>query len=396
MLDKLYLGLVTLLLPLTVTHANTFDEKVNDALQSHYQAYKGSEYFSGAALSIYTPDKPIKNYYIGTVGHEKNSKNIDDNTLFEIGSITKSFTSAIVLQLEKEKQIQLTDRLIQWLPDYPKWAAVTVQSMLNMTSGLPNYSDAPLMNADEFIDLQRKWTNKQLIQYVYPPATFAPPLRSGYHYTNTGYILMAEIIEKITKHHFQTEIEARLFMPAQLKNTFYPVPSMTKEVAERLAHGYAYNPYTNPEIVGKDMKKSDMSWAGAAGGIISNTPDIINWTKALFVGHDILDKEQQQKLRSLVSTATGQPIKSTSSKERGAFGLGVAQVYKDKIGSFWFYEGSTEGFRALFMYVPKDGIIISAIFNSAVNSENDHAGELLEKAYQLTKANAATIHQKSP
>ncbi len=383
MQNKFFLVITIFMLFLPAAHAKSNDANIQAALNTHHTTYKDQEYFSGIALAVYQPNHPIKSYYVGHVSHEPNSEKISGQTLFEIGSITKSFTAALLLQLEKENKLHLTDTLKIWQPNYPKWSSISLASLLNMTSGLPNYSDAPLLNGDVYKDIQRVWTQEELLSYVYPPAEFTPALRAGYFYTNTGYILAERIIEKITGRSFKHEIETRLFQAAELHDSFYPIPNMTPDVIARLAHGYAYNPYTNPEMLGRDMQLNSMTWAGAAGAIISTPADVIRWTKALFIDNKILDAAQKAKLKSLVSTTTGKPLKQTSPQEPRGFGLGVSQGYDKKFGKFWFYEGETEGFRALFMYVPVNGIIISAIFNSAVNGENDHAGELMNKIYSI-------------
>jgi D-alanyl-D-alanine carboxypeptidase len=257
-----------------------------------------------------------------------------------------------------------------------------------MTSGLPNYSDAPLMNAELFQHPDKQWKDAEIIAFVYPQGTFSPPLKDGYAYTNTGYILTAMVIEAVTQHNFQTEIENRLIKPAELANTFYPLPTADQQIHSRLASGYGYNPYLNPELVGKDVSTSSLSWAGAAGAVISNANDIVKWVKALYIDNKILDPQQKKQLMQLVSTATGKPIPATSSQDPRAFALGVTSGYDKNIGRYWFYEGQTEGFRALYMYVPGNGIIIASIFNSAVNGENDHAGELMQAIYKIAKQKA--------
>jgi D-alanyl-D-alanine carboxypeptidase len=379
---------ILLTLPFTALQAATssFDEKVQKALSSHYSTYKDKEYFSGIALAIYKPKEEIKDYYIGQSDHDKDSKPLDKDSLFEIGSITKSFTAALVLQLEKENLLSLDDTLARHLSDYSKWSSLTLRKLLNMTSGLPNYSDSPLMNTAEFKDIGRLWTNQELIHFSYPEGTFSPPLKTGYFYSNTGYILTAMIIERLSHQSFQTELERRLIKPAALQNTFYAAPKLNAAYYNRLVHGYSYNPYLNPELVGKDMKASNLSWAGAAGALVSNPRDVIQWVKALFVENKILDKHQKDELTQLISTTTGKAIKSTSSADPRGFGLGVVQGYDKTLGQYWFYEGQTEGFRALYFYSPHSGIIISSIFNSSVDGDNDHAGELMKLIYKLTLA----------
>jgi D-alanyl-D-alanine carboxypeptidase len=389
MRNSIFVSIIILAFSITTVYSadkyDNFDKNVNGLLGSHYTKFKDQEYFSGIALSIYKPNQPIRDYYIGNTGHEANSQKIDANALFEIGSISKSFTSAIILQLQKEKKLNLQETMRHRLPVYGKWSKATIETLLNMTSGLPNYSDAPIMNAEQYFHPNKQWTDKELIAFVYPNSAFVPPVKSGYFYSNTGYVLAGMIIENITKESMQLNMQKRLFRPAELKNTFYPIPSADKKVYARLIHGYGYNPYSNPELVGQSSQTSNISWAGAAGAVISNPTDVIKWVKALFVDDKILNSDQKQLLTRIVSTTTGKPIEVTSESDAHAFGLGIAQGFDKEIGSYWFYEGETEGFRALYIYVPATGIIVSLIFNSAVDNENDHSGELIKKIYHLTQ-----------
>ncbi|MGR8932931.1 MAG: serine hydrolase domain-containing protein [Gammaproteobacteria bacterium] len=359
---------------------------VENIFKSHFRKYSSIEYYSGAEISVYIPGKEIETYYSGRQSHEANSQDIDASTLFHIGSISKSFTSALILQLEKDQKLALTDNLARWFPKYEKWSSITIKQMLNMTSGLPNYSDTPLWNSTESKDLSRIWTERELINFAYPKFEPAPPLmfsgdKYGYFYTNTGYILAGMIAEKVTGETLKTAFITRLFDAANLTDTYYPVPTIDSIVIKNLASGYNYNQYDDPVRVGVDMRNNNLTWAGAAGGIVSNSQDIIKWVNALFVGNNILDSEQKKKLKSLVSLSTGEPISRTNKEHPGGFGLGIAQRWQKEMGSFWFYEGITLGFRAAYLYKPCNGIIIASIFNSVPDSDHDHIGELMANIY---------------
>lgn len=360
-------------------------DPIQAAIDTHYNVYKPMEYFSGMAVSIYKPGQPIRNYYAGTVSHDANAAPVNADTLFQIGSITKSYVSVILLQLEKEKKLKLSDNMQVWMPEYKNWLPRNITSLLNMTSGLPNYTDSPILNAGMYHDPAHVYSDHDLIAFVYPEHQLTPPMRHGYYYTNTGYIISGMIIEKVTNDSLQHQIQTRLITPLKLQNTYYPLPDYPAAANARLAHGYSYNPYANPELLGKDVSQTSPSWAAAAGAIVSNGPDVINWVKALFVDNSILDKAQQQKLMQSVSTLTGQPIAKATPNDPRGFGLGVGVGYQADVGQFWYYEGETEGFRAAYMYAPKTGIIVTALFNSAVNGENDHAGELVNMIYQMVK-----------
>jgi len=363
----------------------SFDSDARKLLAGHYKQYKDDEYFSGISLSVLIPKQPIKNYYIGRVSHETDSEEISAQTLFQIGSITKSFTAAVVLQLATAGKLTLNDTLETWLPQYKKWSDVTLKQLLNMTSGLPNYSDTPLWNVEEAKMPTHSWRNEELISYVYPSATFSPPLKTGYFYSNTGYLLSDMIVEKAMHNPFANELQTTTIKRAGLENTFYPIPALDAATAKRMAHGYSYNQYDNPSLLGKDLSDNNLSWAAAAGALVSNSEDIIRWVNALFISNDILNSSEKAQLMSLVSTQTGKPIATLTSTDTHGFGLGVAQAFDDNklLGHYWFYEGQTLGFRALYMYVPCNKIIISAVFNSSTNAENDKAGDLMQAVYKL-------------
>lgn len=364
----------------------TFYDQINNTFNAHFNKYKDTEFYSGAEMSIYVPGIPIYNIYAGRVARNGVSAPVTANTLFQIGSITKSFTSAVMLQLEKEKKLTLADNVGHWLPQYNKWSAIILLQLLNMTSGIPNYSDSPLWNAEEYANELREWDDQELINFVYPAHHLSPPLKTGYYYSNTGYIMAAMIIEKATSRSFKDELTVRTIIPADLKNTHYPVSNEENNIKTRLAHGYSFNQYDNPELVGRDTYTNNLSWAGAAGGLVSNAEDIVKWVKALFVDNNVLDAEQKKKLQSLISLADGKSIAKSTATHPHAFGLGVAQAYSSdkKLGNYWYYEGETLGYRALYMYNPCSGIIIATIFNSATNHENDHTGELMKTIYLMT------------
>jgi D-alanyl-D-alanine carboxypeptidase len=358
-------------------------QQIAKAFLNNFNKFKQKEYYSGATLSYMVPGQKIENFYLGSISHDQHSGSVSESTLFEIGSITKSFTAALILQLEEQDKLSLADTIKKWLPRYAKWNETSVRSMLNMTSGLPNYSDTPRMNSDVAKNPMHVWTNAQLIDFVYPPEKFSPPLKQGYFYSNTNYILLGLIIEKIAAQNFEDLVTKKLFQPADLKNTFYPVPTVPDAVQARLASGYNYNQYDNPDLLGKDMRNNDLSWAGAAGAIVSTSEDVIKWVNALYKGNKILQPTQAKQLKELVSQKTGKPIRDVDEKNGEAFGLGVARVFDKTDGAFWFYEGQTLGFRAAYIYKPCNGVVVSAILNSATNSENDHMRYFLMDTYKL-------------
>ncbi|CEK09331.1 serine hydrolase domain-containing protein [Legionella hackeliae] len=245
---------------------------------------------------------------------------------------------------------------------------------------MPNYSEAPKINYLFSKNLRQYWSQDDLINLIYSK-DFNPPRKPGYFYSNTGYVLMDKILTKAYKTPFKALLIDKIINPLQLKNTYYPVPEYPPEVLSRLVRGYGYNIYDNPELLGQDVTENNLSWAGAAGALVANSEDVIHWVEHLFIENKLLTKDQQQKMQQLVSLKTGLPITTTTEKDPQGFGLGIAQNYDAKIGRYWFYEGQTLGYRAIYIYVPCNKVIISTLFNSATNGENDHTRELMVQLY---------------
>lgn len=136
------------------------------------------------------------------------------------------------------------------------------------------------------------------------------------------------------------------------------------------------------------MTANNLSWAGAAGAIVANSEDLVKWIRILFVEDKLLDAKQKAKLQQIASFKTGKAIAETTSEDSRGFGLGVAQAYNPDFGHYWFYEGETLGYRAVYFYLPCQKMVITTLVNSSVNDSNDHAGQLTKEIYQvMAKAN---------
>lgn len=355
-------------------------------VDKHHEQYTDIEHFSAIQVSI-KANNELQHYTAGTVSREPNSKAVTPSHLFEIGSITKSYTSALVMLADAEKKLGVSDQVKKYLNAYPDWGNLPLTRLLNMTSGLPNYSDSPTFNYLFSQNINQFWGEDELISLVYTRDE-KPPLKEGYFYTNTGYILLDMILSDQYNQSFKDLLIKRIFKPLGLKNTYYPVPSYSPETLKHKVQGYSYNIYDNPELVGKNVTLANLSWGGAAGGIVANSEDVINWVDALFVNDKLLNKAQKHEMQQLISVQSGKPIHQVDENDPRGFGLGIVSNYDKSFGQFWFYEGETFGYRSLYMHVPCNKVTIVALFNSGTNGENDHAGKLMTSLYgQLLKNN---------
>lgn len=370
----------------------TLDAAIQQTLEEHYQTYRDREYFSAIQSSVQVGNQPVKTYVVGTVSRDPQSDPITPQTLFNLGSITKSFTAVLLLQAETAGKIDLNQNFTDYLPQYALWPGISLTRLLNMTSAIPNYTDTPTLQYLISQDLSRFWTNAELVDFVYlPDVKPQPPLQSGYFYSNTAYILSGMILEKMYKIPFKELLENQILRPYNFQQTFYPIPDYTADQKVRLARGYNYNNYANPELTGRDVTDNNLSWAGPAGGVIGNTEDLVKWVRLLFVEDALLDASQKAKLTQVVSQSTGQPIARTTATDRRGFGLGIAQGHDADLGLYWFYEGETIGYRSLYVYVPCGQVIVTALVNSAVDESNDHLGPLVKRLYDVIKAHTPSL-----
>lgn len=372
----------------------SIEHKINNLLRTYLKKHKDSELLTGIAVSLQSPQLS-KNFYVGTVSNDKNAASINGTTLFEIGSITKSFTSAIILQLEAEGILDINQTLGQWLPQYPKWKNVTIKRLLNMTSGIPDYLTNPSFLHELPKNIRKQWTKKELVDRVYKDAKSI----KGFYYSNTNYILAAMIIEKATGHAFTDEINKRLLGPKHnLNNTFYSENFYDEAVMQRLAQGYYYGAKLGKIVRGQNMTDANMSIAGAAGALVSNPEDINHWVHDLVTGK-VLPEKQTRELKELVSVKSGRPIKMTSAHDPSGFALGINQDYTHS-AIFWDYEGDTLGYRAMYASSTCGDMIASVSLNSSPLSTTDkikdEISKLLFNLFDLLLQGNPGYHCKNP
>lgn len=359
-----------------------------------YIAQRGAiEHVSGVALHVDLGKQAPVNVFAGTNGRDGTP--ISPRTLFQIGSNTKHFTAALVLLLEAEGKLTIDQTVGDWLPQYPEWRDVTIRSLLNMTSDVPNYSETVEIGQIVASDLQYQFTPRQLIGAAQDVNL---PTPSGWFYSNTNNILAALIIEAASGMSYKRALRTMILRPFALRDTFYSDGPYPQPVLDRLPVGIYENPdcllyqptpcttSTLAPLLGKDVSDENLSWAGPAGAIISNPVDLAQWIRDLF-GHRVLPQKQLDEMTSLVSQKTGLPIQDVSADDPGGFGLDLGRAYQPAMGGpFWFYQGTTLGFRTIFIYWPQYDLVITASTNSQPPPADDKlAAEVVGGAFTVLK-----------
>jgi D-alanyl-D-alanine carboxypeptidase len=360
-------------------------------LNQYLAARAKPEHISAISLSISLHGVPQTiDVTAGTTRYGGGGAPITPQTLWQIGSNTKAFTSVLLLQLEAEGKLNINQTIGRWLPQYPAWKGVPIRRLLNMTSGIPGYDFSNAMLRDYASNPNRHFTTAELVRYAYPTTPGAPPATTGYSYSNTNYILAEMIVEKVTGHSYTDELNRRILRAGLgLDNTYYEADAYPPSITDRMTAGYFFSHDADnaglAPLLGRDMRGLSVSWMQGAGGIVSTPQDVTRWARALYTG-SILAPQQRAELMSLVSQKTGKPIRATSQSHPGGFGLGVAQVTKPGTGTVWFYEGITLGYRMLHVYFPKQDVVIAFGLNSQPDHKQDQAGNLVLAIYKTLHA----------
>ncbi len=366
---------------------------LQQAVADHLAKRRAAEGITGivAHISLATGELGI-DVAAGSVSRESSAPMRPD-TLFQIGSNTKSFTAALLLRLEMRGLCSIDQTVGAWLPQYPAWGDVSIRRLLNMTSGLPTYSEAPRFMAAQVADINREWTPEELIAFAYPgPGNELPP-NHGYFYSNTNYILAGMIAAEAGQSTYGDLLRQELFSTARLSDCFYESGGLPEPVLRRLCSGYFENPdcgVYEPDcevaalapLVGKDMRTVNLSWAGAAGGIVATPRELATWVRAVF-GGAVLRQTQLAEMQRLVSMKTGWPIERTTAEDPAGFSLGFVQSYREPFGRFWFYQGETLGYRAALAWFPEKDLVITLATNSQPKGSKDHIGLLVQSLYGM-------------
>ena len=375
-------------------------ERVQAALDAWLAARAPIEKVTGIAAYIsFGAAGPAIEAFAGKVGRDPDARPVDQDALYQMGSTSKSFTVAVILQLEAAGKLSIDDTLGEWLPEYPAWKDVTIRRLLNMTSGIPNYSETEWMSRVWAKEPMRTLTLKELADVAYPSATNQLPVSKGYHCSNTNYVLAAMIAEKASGKSFTDLVHQLVIEPFGLTSAFYEANTYPEPVIKRLSHGYFENKAcTNyqPEckeswnlpVVGRDVRETSTSWMQSAGGAVSSARDVDRWMRAVF-GGKVVPPKQQQEWTELVSTKTGEPIAKVSADHPEGFALGLARRILGPVGAQWFYEGESLGYRTIYVWIADQDLMITVQTNSQPPEGTDKLGDAINALYEIVERSKA-------
>lgn len=255
-------------------------------------------------------------------------------TKFRLGSITKQFTAASILLLEERGKLKVEDPVKKYMPDAPAaWDKITIFHVLTHTSGIPSLTSFPDFESHE----AQAMTPEKLVEWFRDkPLEFEPGTK--WNYSNSGYILLGYLIEKISGQTYSDFVQQNIFTPLGMKDSGYD--SNSAIIAHRAA---GYTPGKSGPV---NAGFVHMSIPFSAGALYSTTEDLLRWEQGLFGG----------KVLSAASLAK----MTTPFKQDYAFGLGVSTQNGHKMIA---HDGGIQGFNTSLAYFPDDKLVVAVLAN---------------------------------
>jgi CubicO group peptidase (beta-lactamase class C family) len=263
-----------------------------------------------------------------------------EQSIFQLGSITKQFTAAVILKLEEEKKLDVTDKISKYFPAFPKGDSISIQQLLTHTSGISNYTDDANFMANEIT--KHKTMEEMMALFKDKPLDFSPG--TGWNYSNSGYSMLGYIIEKASGMPYTAAVRKYIFTPLRMTYSGFDFAGL-KDANKTT--GYFKIDNTNAALA--PIVDSTVSFS--AGAIYSTTGDLYLWHQAL-EQNKVLSKTQQEKAYTPVKNNYG-------------YGWGIDSINgKRRVG----HGGGIPGFITNESRVPEDDIDIVLLSNASDRS----------------------------
>lgn len=334
----------------------------------------------GAALYVAVPGRGVWTGARGLADVRRGIPLVPHDRM-RIASVTKSFVAVVALQLVQEGWLSLDQTVEHWLPGLvPGGDGIAVRHLLAHTSGLPEYM------TDGFVGRVRRepnrvWAPSELVaEALSRPRLFAPGAPGRWAYSNTNYILLGMIVERVTGNSLEHELGQRIIGPLGLGRSVMAGPSADPG---DLARGY---------VRGDDYTVLNMSFAWAAGGMVASAEDVGRFAGALF-GGELLRPETLALMQSFGSTAGGLGVADLG------YGLGLMERTLPADGLpaaarlARGHTGALAGYRSAMWHLPQSGVTVVAL----VNSYDVDPNRVVRRAIEALAAHAAlTPTQPNP
>jgi D-alanyl-D-alanine carboxypeptidase len=268
---------------------------------------------------------------------------------YRIGSITKTMTATVILQLAQEGKLSVDDPISKYVADVPNGENITIKQLLDMRSGLAGYTENPVFQQAVDKDPERIWRPDELLALSFSTPALFPP-GTSWQYSNTNYILLGLVMEHVTGQTVPDLFQQRVFDPLGMESTVMPALD-DASIPGVYAHGYQFGTAektfgpepalsaeeqqaaADGELLPADWSEANPSIAWTAGSVISTADDLVVWAKALVEGELLEPEMQARRLASIQPIDPDQP-------GGPAYGSGMIRgsSYYGHGGQIWGYE----------------------------------------------------------
>ncbi len=327
-------------------------------LQQQLDAWHAAGKFPGATLGVALADGTSFGQAVGFSDRDRKTP-MQPTDLMLQGSVGKTYVAAVALQLVHEGNLNLDSKIAtylgkeKWFERLPNAHEITVRMLMNHTSGLVRYEFKEQFTKDLTANPDKVWQPEELVAYILDSkAPFAAG--QGWEYSDTNYIVLGIIIERLTRASYYEQARTRLLKPLKLTRT---VPSNSRTIAG-LVQGYAgeNNPFGGTDAMisnGKFAINPQFEWCG--GGMASTTEDIARWAKAMYEGRAFAASMLKEMLN-------GVPAKLGPETK---YGLGVI-LRPTTLGMSYGHSGFFPGYVTEMMYFPEHKIALAVEVNTSV------------------------------
>jgi CubicO group peptidase (beta-lactamase class C family) len=308
-------------------------------VDSLIKTYIDSSKIAGTAIGVFKGNEKILLKSYGFADLEFDVK-LPINASFEIGSITKQFTAAAILQLAENRKINLDDKITKYINFNTQGKRVTVRQLLSHTSGIKGFTELP-----EYETLIMQKYNRDTLLRIVETKSYDFDPGEEMIYNNTGFFMLGLIIEKVSGMTYEEYVQKNLFEKAGMTNSYYGSES---KVIKNRAHGYDTG--ENGLIRAAYLNHT---WPYAAGSLCSTVEDLVKWNNALHHGKILSDSMYQEYVT---------PVRlNDGTNTHYAKGITVTDQNGRRMLE---HDGGINGFFSENRYFPNENISIIVLINS--------------------------------
>lgn len=348
-------------------------------LQTQLDDWHKSSKFAGATLGVCLANGECFGLATGFSDAET-KRRMEPDDLLMAGSVGKTYALAVAMQLVKEEKINLDDRVAKyfaqekWFFRLPNAKDITVRQLMNHTSGLVRYEFKDTFTKDLIANPDKVWKPEELVSYLFDEK--APfEAGKGWDYSDTNYIVLGMIIEKVTGKKFYDLAQSRVIKPLKLKRT---IPQDRPDI-KGLVQGYAgdknpFGSFNRTIEKGRYIINPQFEWTG--GGWVTTAEDLAIWAKLMYEGRAFDSSLLSEILNGVPSPMLGKDVK---------YGLGVI-IRPTAAGISYGHSGFFPGYRSDMMYFPDKKVSVAVQVNSsAAGTLSKSPGVFLTEIFQTTQ-----------